>query len=130
LIGHPLEKLFLDPPKDELNGDTEAMETCLIFGCIVRGRKMNLVYISELILGGSNEQYTYPNTFNVEGTIEVHLLMLRAISQDRLLDLGPFVNEINQNLRLDGQSAPKLNGVCAIASEPKDTKSWTCSGPR
>ena len=82
----------------ELNGYAEAMETCLIFDCIIGGQKMNSEYISELVLGGSNEQYTCPGTFNVESAIEVDLPMLRAVGRDRLLDLSPFGDEVSQNL--------------------------------
>jgi hypothetical protein len=46
--------------------------------------------------------------------------MLGAISQNRLLDLGPFSDEISQNLRFDGRSTPKLNGVCADLGYPLD----------
>ena len=82
----------------ELHGDAEALETCFIFGSLVRDRKMNPKYISELILGGSNEQYTCPGTFDVKSPIKIHLPMLGAIGQDRLLDLSPFGDEISQNL--------------------------------
>ena len=59
---------------------------------------MDLEYIVELILGGSNEQYTCPGTFDVEGSIKIHLPMLGAIRRDRLLDLSPFGDKICQNL--------------------------------
>jgi len=55
-------------------------------------------YIAELVLRGSNEQYTYPSALNVESPIEIHLLMLRAIGRDRLLDLSPFDDKVCQNL--------------------------------
>jgi hypothetical protein len=46
--------------------------------------------------------------------------MLGVISRNRLLDLGPFSDEISQNLRFDSRSAPKLNGVRAELGCPLD----------
>ena len=39
----------------ELNGYTESMETCFIFGGVVGGQKMYLENVSELILGRRDE---------------------------------------------------------------------------
>ena len=39
----------------ELNGYTESVETCFIFGGVVGGRKMYLKNISEFILGRHNK---------------------------------------------------------------------------
>ena len=47
----------------ELNGDTKAVEACFVFGSVVGGQKVDPKYIAELILGGSNEQYTCLDAF-------------------------------------------------------------------
>ena len=82
----------------KLNGDMKAMEACFVFDGVVGGQKVDLEYIAELILGRSNEQYTCPGTFDVKSPIKIHLPMLGAIGQDRLLDLSLFGEKIYQNL--------------------------------
>jgi hypothetical protein len=89
----------------ELHGAMEAVETCLVFGIIIRGREMNLKYMSKLIIGGSDEKNARPGTF------EVHPPMLGAIGWDRILDLSPFSNEVGQNLRFDGRLASLLRRI-------------------
>jgi hypothetical protein len=58
------------------------------------------------------------DAFNVESSIEIHLPMLEAIGQDRLLDLSPSDDKIYQNLRLNGRPAPELNGIGAELNRP------------
>ena len=45
----------------------------------------------------------------VEGAIEVHDTMLMFGVGWRVLDLGPFSDEVGQRLRLDGGSRRKLD---------------------
>ena len=47
--------IYHDALKAKLNGYTESVETCFIFGGIVGGRKIYSENISELILGRRNE---------------------------------------------------------------------------
>ena len=82
----------------ELDGYTESVETCFIFGGIVGGWKMYSENVSELILGRRNEQNASTSTIDVEGTVDVHLLVLRASSRDGLLDLSPLSDEVSQRL--------------------------------
>ena len=82
----------------ELNGYTEPVETCFIFGGVVGGRKVYPENVSELILGRHNEQNARTNTIDVKGTVEVHHLVLRASSYNGLLDLGPLSDEISERL--------------------------------
>ena len=56
----------------ELNGYTESVETCFIFGGVVGGRKMYPENISELILGWRDEQNARTSTVDVKGAVEVH----------------------------------------------------------
>ena len=46
--------------------------------------------------------------------------MFGASSGDGLLDLGPFSDEINKRLRLDGRPASEFNGVSAKLNSPLD----------
>ena len=82
----------------ELNGYTESVETCFIFGGVVGGRKVYLENVSELILGRRNEQNARTSTIDVKGTIKVHHLVLRAGGSDGLLDLSPLSDEVSQRL--------------------------------
>ena len=82
----------------ELDGYTESVETCYIFGNVVGGRKVYPKNVSELILGRRNEQNTHANTIDVESTVKVHYPVLRASSGDGLLDLGPLGNEVSEHL--------------------------------
>ena len=63
----------------KFSGDTEAVESCLIFGGIIGGQKMDSKNIAELIPRGGNKQHACTDAINVERAIEVHLPMLRAI---------------------------------------------------
>ena len=54
--------------------------------------------VSELILGQRNEQNASTSTIDVEGTIEVHHLVLGANSGGGLLDLGPLSDGVSQRL--------------------------------
>ena len=93
----------------ELNGYTESVETCFVFGGVVGGRKLYPENVSEFILGRHNEQNAHTSTVDVEGAVEVHHLMLGRGGGDGLLDLGPFSDEINKRLRLDRRPASKFN---------------------
>ena len=82
----------------ELNGYTESMKICFVFGGVVGGQKMYSESVSELILGRRNEQNARTSTADVEGTIEVHHPVLGASSGDGLLDLGPLSNKVSERL--------------------------------
>jgi hypothetical protein len=51
---------------------------------------------------GRDEKNVCARTFEVQGTIEVHLLVLRLLHRQRLLGLRPFGDEIGEDLGLDG----------------------------
>ena len=90
--------IYLEVFDTELNGYMESMETRFIFCCVVGGWKMYSENISEIILGRRNEQNAGTSTVDVEGTLEVHHLVLEASSEDGLLDLGPLSDKISQRL--------------------------------
>ena len=104
----------------ELDGYTESVETCFVFGGIVGGRKVYPENVPELILGQCNEQNAHTSTIDVEGAIKVHHLVLRAGSSDGLLDLSPLSDEISERLRLDGRLASEFDGVSAKLDSPLD----------
>ena len=83
-----------EPFDAELDGYTESVETCFIFGGVVGGRKVYLENVSELILGRRNEQNARTSTVDVKGAVKVHHPVLGASSGDGLLNLGPLSNEI------------------------------------
>ena len=79
---------------------------------------MNSEDVSELVLSRSNKQNVSASTVDVEGTIEVHHLVLRASNRDGLLDLGPLSDEISQRLRLNSRPASEFDGVSAELDNP------------
>ena len=104
----------------ELNGYTESVETCFVFGGIVGDQKIYPKNISKLILGRRDEQNARTSTIDVESIIEVHHLGLRASSGDGLLNPGPLSDEINECPRLDGRPASEFDGVSAELNSPLD----------
>ena len=104
----------------ELDGYTESVETCFIFGGIVGGRKVYPENVSKLILGRRNEQNARTSTIDVKGAIEVHHPVLRAGGGDGLLDLGPLNDEISKRLRLEGRLASEFDGVSSELYSPLD----------
>ena len=81
---------------------------------------MYLENVSELILGRCNEQNACTSTVDVEGTIEVHHLVLRASGGDGLLDVGPLSSEVSEHLRLAGRPTSEFDGVSAELNHPLD----------
>ena len=59
---------------------------------------MNSEDVSELVLSRSNKQNANASTVDVEGTVEIHDLVLGASGGDGLLDLGPLNDEISEHL--------------------------------
>ena len=102
----------------ELNGYTESVEICFIFGDVVGGRKVYPENVSELFLGRHNEQNARTGTVDVESAIKVHHPVLEASSGDGLLNLSPLSDEISKHLRLDGRPASEFNGVSAELDSP------------
>ena len=82
----------------ELNGYTESMETCFIFGGVVGGWKMYSEDILELIFGRRNEKNASTSTIDVKGTIKVHQPVLGASGGNGFLDLGTLSDEISERL--------------------------------
>ena len=90
--------VYHDAFNAKLNGYTESMETCFIFGGVVGGQKMYPENVSELILCWRDEKNACTSTVDVESTIKVHHPVLRASSGDGLLILGPLSDEISERL--------------------------------
>ena len=82
----------------ELDGYTEAVETCFVFHGVVGDRKMYAKNISEFILCRRDEQNARTSTIDVKGAVEVHHPVLEASGGDGLLDLGPLSDEISERL--------------------------------
>ena len=76
--------------------------------------------ISELIISRRNEQNACTSTIDVEGTVEVHHLVLGASGGDGLLNLSPLSDEISERLKLDGRPASEFDGVSAELKRPLD----------
>jgi hypothetical protein len=69
---------------------------------------VDLYDVFQVISLGREEEYAYAYSFKVQGTIEVHLQMLRLLHRWGLLGLRPLRDEIYEELRLDGLSWTEL----------------------
>ena len=81
---------------------------------------MNSEDVLELVLSQSNKQNASASTIDVEGTIEIHYLVLGASSRDRLLYLGPLSDKVSQRMRLNGRPASRFYGISAELDCPLD----------
>jgi hypothetical protein len=61
-----------------------------------------------MIALGRNEKNTCACSFEVQGTVEVHLLVFRLLRQWGLLGLCPLRDKVGENLGLDGLSWAEL----------------------
>jgi hypothetical protein len=76
----------------------------LILGAIVRWLVVDLQDIFQVIALGRDKEYACVCSFKVQGTIEVHLLMLRLLRRWRLLGLCPLRDKVDEDLGFDGLS--------------------------
>ena len=67
-----------------------------------------------------DEENSSASSVAVEGTVEVHDLVLRSGVGWRILDLGPLSDEVGQRLRLDGGSWRELYRECTEFHRPFD----------
>ena len=82
----------------KLNGYTESVETCFIFGDVVGGRKVYPENVSELILGRRDKQNAHARTIDVKGAVKIQHPVLGTSGGNGFLDLGPLSDEINKRL--------------------------------
>jgi hypothetical protein len=74
------------------------MDQGLILGTIVGRFVVDLQDVLQMITLGRNEEDTCAYSFEVQGTIEVHLLVLRLLRRRGLLSLCPFRDEVCKDL--------------------------------
>ena len=71
--------------------------------------EQDLEHVLELFSFGRDEEDSSAGSITVEGTVEVHDLVLGSSVGRRVLDLDPLGDEIDQRLRFDRGSWRKLN---------------------
>jgi hypothetical protein len=81
---------------------------------------MDLHDILQVITLGRDEEDARACTFEAQGTIEVHLPVLRLLRRRRLLGLCPLRDEIGEDLGLDGLPWEKLEVEFAQLDRPLD----------
>jgi hypothetical protein len=69
---------------------------------------------------GRDEEDTCACAFKVQGTVEVHLLVLRLLRRRWLLCLRPLGDEISEDLGLDGLPWAELEVEFAQLDRPLD----------
>jgi hypothetical protein len=78
------------------------MDQGLILGAVVGHLVMDLQDVLQVIALGRDEEDASACTFEVQGTIEVPLLVLRLLCRRRLLGLHLLGDKISEDLGLDG----------------------------
>jgi hypothetical protein len=69
---------------------------------------------------GRDEENACAHTFEVQRTVEVHLLVLRLLRRRWLLGLRPLRDEISKDLGLDGLPWAELKVEFAQLDRPLD----------
>jgi hypothetical protein len=84
------------------------MDQGLILGVVVGRLVVDSQDLLQVITLGRDEEDACACTFEVQGTIEVHLPVLRLLRRRRLLGLRPLEDEIGEDLGLDDLPWAKL----------------------
>jgi hypothetical protein len=104
----------------EGNSDAQPMDQGLILGAVVGRLVMDRQDVLQVIALGRDEEDAYACSFEVQGTIQVHLLVLRLLRRRRLLGLRPLRDEIGEDLGLDGLPWAELEVEFAQLDRPLD----------
>jgi hypothetical protein len=73
-----------------------------LLNAVVRRFVVDLEDVLQVVTLRRDQEHACSRSFEVQGTIKVHLLMLWLLQRRRLLGLYPLRNEISDDLRLDG----------------------------
>jgi hypothetical protein len=90
----------------------------LVLGAVVGRLVVDLQDVLQVISLGRDEEDAC--TFKVQGTVEVHLPVLRLLRRRSLLGLLPLGDEIGEDLRLDGLPWSKLEAKFTQLDRPLD----------
>ena len=82
----------------ELDGYSEAVETCFVFRGVVGDREVYAKNVSEFIPCRCNEQNARTGPIDIKGAVEVHHPVLEASGGNGFLDLSPLSDEISKRL--------------------------------
>jgi hypothetical protein len=96
------------------------MDQGLVLGTVVGRLVMDLQDVLQVIVLGRDEEDACAWTFEVQGTIEVYLLVLWLLCWRRLLGLRPLGDEIGEDLGLDGLPWVELEVEFAQLDRPLD----------
>jgi hypothetical protein len=109
-----------EPLDSQGNSDVLSVDQSLVLDTIVGRLVVDLQDIFQVIALGRDEEYAYACSFKVQGTIEVHLPVLRLLRRWGLLGLCPLRDEVCEDLGLDGLSWIKLKLEFAQLNRPLD----------
>ena len=93
----------------ECNGDPETVNESFVLSSVVGSLEKLLKDIFELFIFRGDEEDSSTSSITVEGAVEVHDLVLGSGVGWRVLDLGPFSDEVGQRVRFYHGSWHKLN---------------------
>jgi hypothetical protein len=85
---------------------------------------MDLQDILQVIALRRDEEDACACAFEVQRTVEVHLLVLWLLRQRRLLGLRPLGDKIGEDLRLDGLLWAKIKVEFAQLNRPLDDTAY------
>jgi hypothetical protein len=107
-------------PDFEGNGDAQPMDQGLVLGAVVARLVVDLQDVLQVITLRRDEEDACACTFEVQGTVKVHIPVLRLLHRRRLLGLRPLGDEIGEDLGLDGLPWAKLEVEFAQLDRPLD----------
>jgi hypothetical protein len=121
LVNSDLGVAIGDEPLDsEGNNDARPMDPGLVLDAVVGRFVVDLRDIFQVIALGRDEEDTCTCAFEVQGTVEIHLLVLRLLRRRGLLGLSPLGDEIGEDLGLDGLPWAELKVQLAQLDRPLD----------
>jgi hypothetical protein len=91
-----------------------------ILDAIVGRFVVGLQDVLQVITLGRDEEHACSHSFEVQGTIKVHLPVIWLLQRWRLLDLCPLRDEVSDDLGLDGLPWAKLEVKLTLLNGPLD----------
>jgi hypothetical protein len=109
-----------EPLDSQGNNDAQPADQGFVLVPIVGRFVVDLQDVLQMITLGRDEEDACACSFKVQGTIEVHLPVLRLFRQRRLLGFCPLRDEVGEDLGLDGLLWAELKLEFAQLDRPLD----------
>jgi hypothetical protein len=93
----------------KLNRNPHAVEAGLVFCSVVRCREIHSEDVAELFVGWSDKEHASSCAIDVQGAMEIHLLVFDWPLIRRCAKVCPFDDKLHRSLRLDGRATLELD---------------------